>query len=189
MKHSKIEGEFMTKPDIAPQLHIVTLIILILFFISDISAHDAGALNDPAVDRTNDAIAASMLQVQVSLTEIFQASQSSSIWPVPEIDRMQKDILHLKEEADLTLEYLLANGINIQSSEALIANPRAGRSVSASHAIATATSLLKHAATLEKQEDFRKEIYTGGLAAYMYNLLGAHRDKMQLYGELMKTTR
>jgi len=176
----------MKKTIPTPHWYRIMLVTLGMLLLSNTYAHDASSLNDDAIDRMNDTIVNNVLQTQGVLSGIFQRQRADAAWPDPEIDRLQSELMHLKEESELTLEYLLASGANLQSAESLMANPRAGRSVSADQAIDTAIALLKHASTLENLDAFVKEIYTGGQSAYMYNLLTAYREKMALYAELMK---
>lgn len=149
-------------------------------------AHDAANLNDTGVERMNDSIATKMLEVQVLLSEYFQRRRKPAAWPDQDLTRLESDLQHMKEDADMSLEYFLAKGVNIQSPEVLKGYPIAGRAVAASQAVNTAIALARHVLALESQEALVKEVYGQGLTAYMYNLVGAYREKMDLYGELMK---
>ena len=149
-------------------------------------AHDAANLNDTGVERMNDAIAAKMLEAQVLLSEYFQRRRKPANWPDEDLTRLESDLEHMKEDADMSLEYFLAQGVNIQSPAVLRENPIAGRAVAASQAVNTAIALARHVLELESQEALVKEVYAQGLTAYMYNLVGAYREKMDLYGELNK---
>jgi hypothetical protein len=167
-------------------LHLNALALLIYFFTTATSAHDAGNLNETSIDRTNDLVVVAIERIQQQLATIFQFRQGSSLWPNPEILRNREELLHLQEESELSLEYLVNYGINLQNPELLRATPRAGRTLSASQAVAVAISILDHTTNLESEDTFVNEIYNGGLSAYMYNLLGAHKDRMELYKELMR---
>jgi len=169
-------------------LHKAILSLGFFCCISSVAAHDIGNLNDASLDRTNDIVVTSVERVQQLLANIFQYSPSPAIWPHPEILKIRDELLHMQEETVMALEYLVDNGINIQNPHVLRSDPMAGRTVSASQAIDVAMNLLNHAASLASQDDFIKEIYNSGLSAYMYNLLGAHKDRMELYKELMQKT-
>lgn len=149
-------------------------------------AHDAANMNDTGVERMNDSIAAKMLEVQVLLSEYFQRRRKPATWPDQDLVRLESDLEHMKEDADMSLEYFLARGVNVQSPEVLKEYPIAGRAVAASQAVNTAIALARHVVGLESQEALVKEVYSQGLTAYMYNLVGAYREKMDLYGELLK---
>jgi hypothetical protein len=60
----------------------------------------------------------------------------------------------------------------------------AGRTVAANQLVQTTYDLIKYMETLENQQAFIKEIYTGGKAAYMYNLMTSQREKMDIYRTL-----
>ena len=95
-------------------------------------AHDAANLNDTGVERMNDSIATKMLEVQVLLSEYFQRRRKPAAWPDQDLTRLESDLQHMKEDADMSLEYFLAKGVNIQSPEVLKGYPIAGRAVAAS---------------------------------------------------------
>lgn len=162
--------------------------LVLTFSLSAVSAHDASNMNDANIDRTNDIVVTSIDQVQQLLSGLFMYGQTSTTWPDPEISRTRDTLLHLQEETTMGLDYLANNGINIQDTQVLRDKPHAGRSVAAKQAIDVAMNLLKHAESLESQNEFIAEIYNGGLSAYMYNLLGAHKDRLLLYKELMHSS-
>jgi hypothetical protein len=104
---------------------------------------------------------------------------------MPELQRMRDDLLSVKEEVDEILEHYVTDGANLQLTENLRAEPRMGRTAAASRSLEASISLIRHAATLDNREAFSKEFYSGGTAAFLYELLEAHKDRMDLYGELM----
>jgi hypothetical protein len=168
------------------RLRIIPL-LLAVFLSHNSHAHEYTNLNEIMIDRVNDSIAGSILQVQSFLTEIFRQSYKPDSWPDTKITVLRNDLMHQKEEANMSLDYFVAKGINVQSQEVLYNNPLAGRSVAASQGIETAFALLKHVNTLESQDEFVKEIYSGGQSAHMYNLLTAYREKMDLYRYIFVT--
>jgi hypothetical protein len=144
-------------------------------------AHDYSNLNEIMIDRSNESIVNSLFQIQSFLTDIFRKSYKAESWPDRKITLLRNDLMHQKEEANMNLDYFVASGINIQSVEVLFNNPLAGRSLAGNQGVETAYALLKHIDTLESQEAFVKEIYSSGQSAYMYNLVTAYREKMELY--------
>ncbi len=144
-------------------------------------AHEYSNLNEIMIDRANDSIANSVLQVQSFLTEIFRKTYVPDEWPDRKLTVLRNDLMHQKEEANMSLDYFAANGVNVQTQEVLWDNPLAGRSMAANQAVETAFSFLKYIVTLENQDVFIKEIYSGGQSAHLYNLLTAYREKMALY--------
>lgn len=149
-------------------------------------AHDAGNLNEFTVARANDAAAEKIVEAQTLLTKVLRGGDKDKAWPLPALEQLQEDFRHMKEDADLSMDYLVNQGINIRSPQALKENPLAGRTVSATRALETGLALLEHAGSLDSREAFVKEVYTRGMAYYMYDLLDAYRDKMDLYAALMK---
>jgi hypothetical protein len=149
-------------------------------------AHDAGNLNEFTVDRANDAAREKILEAQNVLTKVLRGGGKDKAWPLPDLERLKDDIRHMKEDADLSMDYLANQGVNIRNPQSLMANPLAGRTVSATRALETGLALLEHAASLETREAFVKEVYTRGMSYYMYDLLDAYRDKMDLYAALME---
>lgn len=160
------------------------IFITCIFFSSTIYGHEYSNLNEIMIDRANDSVANSVLQVQSFLTEIFRKTYISDDWPDRKLTILRNDLMHQKEEANMSLDYFAANGINIQSQEVLFDNPLAGRSMAANQAVETAFTFLKYITTLESQDQFIKEIYSGGQSAHMYNLLTAYREKMDIYKEI-----
>ncbi len=160
------------------------IIISCISFSSTLYGHEYSNLNEIMIDRSNDSVANSVLQVQSFLTEIFRNTYTPDVWPDRKLTILRNDLMHQKEEANMSLDYFAAKGVNIQSSDVLFDNPLAGRSMAANQAVETAFAFLKYITTLESQDQFIKEIYSGGQSAHMYNLLTAYREKMELYKEI-----
>ena len=159
----------------------IMVVLLASLLWSNSHAHEYSNLNEIMIDRSNDSISSSIIQVQSFLTTIFKQSYKTTSWPDIKLTVLRNDLMHQMEEASMSLDYFADAGVNIQSQEVLLDNPLAGRSVAASQGIETAYALLKHLNTLNGQDEFVKEIYTGGQSAHMYNLLTAYREKMDLY--------
>ena len=160
------------------------IFIACTLFSSTLYGHEYSNLNEIMIDRSNDSVANSVLQVQSFLTEIFRNTYTPDVWPDRKLTILRNDLMHQKEEANMSLDYFAANGVNIQSRDVLFDNPLAGRSIAANQAVETAFALLKYIITLESQDQFIKEIYSGEQSAHMYNLLTAYREKMDLYKEI-----
>ncbi|MGK0297696.1 MAG: hypothetical protein ACI9XC_001312 [Gammaproteobacteria bacterium] len=166
--------------------NIIALIFcLIISF--EVNAHEYTNLNEVMIDRTNESIEKSLLQIQSFLTEIFRKSYKPETWPDRKITLLRNDLMHKKDEANMNLDYFAANGINLQSPEILFENPLAGRSVAGNQGVEIVYALLKHMDTLESQDEFIKEIYSSGLSGHMYNLVTAYREKMSLYRAIFIT--
>jgi len=161
-------------------------VLLAQLLFVNVLAHEPASYTDSGVSRMNDTVYTNVLQAQTVLSSFMQRIQVSSVWPDPQITRLHDDLIHLKEETEHSLEYFGIIGVNIRSAETLRENPIAGRSVAAAQAVETTMTLLKHVMSLDSQDSFVSEIYSGGTSAYMYNLVGAHREKMELYAEIEK---
>lgn len=147
-------------------------------------SHDYTSLNEYQIDRANDATSDNILQIQLFLREMVQQAHVSSRWPEIKLQAMGDALLHQKEEAALGLEYFISIGINVQSPQAQLENPLVGRTVSAGQAIDTTQALIRHLATLTSQDAFIQEVYAGGKASILYNLMAAQREKMDIYRTL-----
>ena len=160
----------------------IVLSSLVLF--TNVYAHDYTSLNEYQIDRANESTSAGILQLQLFLGDIFRQVHTSDRWPDIKLEALHDDLLHQKEEAELGMEYFLATGLNVTSPEIMLKNPLIGRTVAAGQAIDNAFALIKHINSLESQDAFIKEVYVGGQASIMYNLLAAQREKMDIYRAL-----
>ncbi len=160
------------------------LVFCSLLFYSQPQAHTYTTLNEYQIDRANDTASTSVMQLQVFLSDMFKQRYTADRWPDLKLAAMRDDMMHQIEEAEMGVEYFLSTGINIQSQEVLLANPVAGRTVAANQLVQTTYALIKYMETLENQQAFIKEVYTGGQSAYMYNLITAQREKMDIYRAL-----
>ena len=148
------------------------------------SAHTYTTLNEYQIDRANETASTSVLQLQVFLSDMFKQKYMADRWPDLKLSAMRDDMMHQIEEAEMGIEYFLSTGLNTQSAPVLLLNPVAGRTVAANQLVQTSYDLIKYMETLENQQAFIKEIYTGGKAAYMYNLMTSQREKMDIYRTL-----
>ena len=165
--------------------------VIVLFVTMGISgiacAHDYSNLNEMMIDQNNDAIAENVSQVQSFMTGVFQKRYVPDSWPDAEMQELGSGLMHLMEDADMSLEWFASNGIDLQSDKILFDQPVVGRSIAAIKAIRTAYAMIKHVNSLETVDDFITEIYTGGMSAQMYNLITVYREKMDLYKAIFGT--
>jgi len=162
----------------------IVLFLYSLLLFTNVCAHDYSSLNEYQIDRTNDTISAGILQLQLFLGDMFRQKYISGRWPDPKLIALRDDLLHQQTETALGREYFESVGINIQSPDVLLTNPVAGRTVAAGQVVDTALALIKNINLMENQDAFIKEVYAGGQASVMYNLLAAHREKMDIYRAL-----
>lgn len=168
---------------------MIAVVVLAFAVDADVSAHGGGNWNAFTIDRVNNNAQTQVLQVQQAISNLIRGRAEASDWPMPELQRMRDDLLSMKEEVDEILEHYVTDGANLQLAQNLRAEPRMGRTAAASRSLEASISLIRHAAGLESKDAFVKEFYSRGMAAYLYELLEAHKDRMDLYGELMAVTR
>lgn len=163
---------------------MLSIALLVFSGSAQVLAHGGGNWNDFTIDRVNNDAQARVLQLQQEISNLIRGRTEADVWPMPELQRLRDGLLSAKEEVDEVLEHFISDGANLQLAENLRANPRMGRTAAASRALEASVSLIGHAAALESQQAFVKEFYAHGLAAILYELLEAHKDRMELYGEL-----
>lgn len=160
---------------------IISLVLFGLFLFTQVHAHDYTNLNEYQIDRANDSISENIMQLQLFLGEMFRQQYKAEQWPDTKLQMMRDSLLHQQEEAELGLEYFMAAGVNVQSPQVMLSKPLVGRTVASGQVIETAFALIKYINSLESQDAFIKEVYAGGQSSYMYNLMAAQREKMDLY--------
>lgn len=165
-------------------LRLTCLLGLLMSPFGPVSAHDYTSLNEFQIDRANDATSENILQIQLFLRDMVQRVHVSSQWPELKLKVMGEALLHQQEEAELGLEYFSSTGVNVQSPQTQLENPLIGRTVSAGQAINTTQLLIKYLGTLENQDAFISEVYSGGKSSILYNLMAAQREKMDIYRAL-----
>lgn len=164
---------------------LLSIAILMFSATTQVFAHGGGNWNAFTIDRVNDSAQMQVLELQQEISNLIRGRAEAATWPMPELQRMRDELLSVKEEVDEILEHYVTDGANLQLAQNLRAEPRMGRTAAASRSLEASISLLTHAATLESQDAFVKEFYARGPAAVLYELLEAHKDRMDLYGELM----
>lgn len=170
--------------DIRNTLSRAVLVSLLALSAAQISAHDYTSLNEFQIDRANDATSENILQIQLFLRDMVAQNHMSTRWPEPKLQMMGEALLHQKEEATLGLEYFISTGIDVQSLQAQLQNPLVGRTIAGNQALDTVAALIKYLGTLESQDAFIQEVYSGGKSSILYNLMAAQREKMDIYHTL-----
>lgn len=160
------------------------IVVLTLSVADGVSAHGGGNWNAFTIDRVNNNAKDKVLELQQVVSNVIRSRTEVSAWPMPELQGMHDPLLSVKEEVDEILEHYVADGANLQAPENLRAEPRMGRTAAASRSLDACIALITHAAGLDSKEAFVSEFYSRGTAAHLYELLEAHKDRMDLYGEL-----
>jgi hypothetical protein len=166
-------------------LSMFAVAVLALAVDADVSAHGGGNWDPFTIDRVNNDAQARVIELQQEISNVIRGRGDSSEWPTPELQRMRDKLFSVKEEVDEILEHYVSDGANLQLAKNLRDEPRMGRTAAASRSLDASIALITHAASLEGREAFMKEFFSHGTAAYLYELLEAHADRMVLYGELM----
>ena len=164
---------------------MLVVAVLALAVDADVSAHGGGNWDPFTIDRVNKDAEKRLIQLQQEISNLIRGRSESIAWPPPEFQRMLDELASVKEEVDEVLEHYVSDGANLQLTANLHAEPRMGRTAAASRALGAAIGLIGHATTLDSREAFVKEFYGGGLSASLYELLEAHKDRMDLYGQSM----
>lgn len=166
----------------------VLLAVFSLAFLGDVSAHGESDWNDFKVDNKNNSVEAHIQHVRQLISDIVLGRREISRWPDRELLRARDELVHLKEEMDDMLNHFTEDGVHLQLTDSLRSNPRAGRSVAASHAVEICVELIEHIASLDGPAAFEEELHTGGKGLYMFDLMDSYADQMGLYAELIKKT-
>lgn len=159
----------------------MVVVLLGLFLQGESFAHDSANLNVPTIDATNDRARANVIKVYGLMTELILGRVKSESWPAPELKRLRDELITIKGEIDEVLEHYIIDGVDVQQVSALHREPRAGRSAAASAALAAGIALLDRASSMQQADDFAKEFYAQGPTNRLYELIGAHADRMDLY--------
>jgi hypothetical protein len=167
---------------------VLWLLLLGLAFAADVAAHGELDWNDFKIDNKNNSVETSIQHAKQVISDIVLARREVSKWPDPELLRVQNDLSSLKEEVDDMLNHFREDGIHMQLTSALRANPRAGRAVAGSYAIEIGIELIEHMTSLDSPAAFADELHTGGIGAYMFDLMDAYADNMGLYAALIEKT-
>lgn len=164
------------------------LLLLACLALSRAWAHGETNWNDFTIDRVNNQVLTSVGRVQDLIANVVLSEKKPASWPTPVMQQTEKELKELQEDVNDMVDHLVQDGLDVQSAEQLMNNPRAGRGVAASRALQTSLDLLDHAASLAGRDALAKELHTDGLAAYMYDLLDAQKRNMALYKKLSDVT-
>ena len=166
-------------------LSMVLLVVLSLSASSGAYAHGGGNWDPFTIDRVDNDARARIVEFQALMTNLIRERIKSESWPAPELHRASDALHRVKEEVDEIIEHYATEGVNVQDAETLRRDPRVGRTLAASRALQACVGLIDRAVAVESQRALIDEFYAQGPAAYLYELLDAHRDRMDLYGQLM----
>lgn len=162
----------------------IVALLIAMTPVNQIAAHGGGNWDPFTIDGVNDNARGRILEVQGLLSEIIRGRTGGDKWPPANFRQTRDALITVKEEVDEVLEHYVIDGRNIQVAAELHAEPRAGRSVAASGGLNAAIALIDHAVSLDSADTFIQDFYAAGLAARLYELLGAHLDRMDLYSVL-----
>lgn len=154
----------------------------------EVRAHGDMDWNDFTIDSKNDSIETMIQHVQDVIADVTLARRPVPVWPDNELQQLRTELLHQQEELDDLLNHFNEAGIRYQVKRVLLEHPRAGRTVTGSHAVETAIALIDYMHSLDDHLAFEDELHEEGKGAYMYDLLESYRDRMEVYRELIRRT-
>lgn len=167
----------------------VLFAILVLLPVSQANAHGELVWNDFTIDNKNDSIVASIQHIRKTISDVVLARRDVPDWPDQQLQRLGDELAHLEEEHDALLNYFKQEqGVNLNSTDELRENPRAGRSLVASYAMEVTIALVEYIASLDGPKAFEEDLHMSGKGAYMFDLMDAYLDTMGLYAELLKAS-
>jgi hypothetical protein len=169
-----------------PLARLILFSLCGIFTFTHVLAHGELVWNDFTIDNKNDSIIAIISQVRKEISDIILVRREVREWPDRELSRLREELSHLLEEHEGLLNHFKEQKINLNSTRQLRANPRAGRSMTASLAMETTIALIDYIASLKDQHLFEEDLHLGGKGAYMFDLMDAYVDKMDLYSELVQ---
>lgn len=144
-------------------------------------AHGGGNWNAFRIDAANDDAREQALATRDRVANIIRGRGGNEVWNEDSFREARDSLITVKEVVDEILEHYVADGVNLDSAPALKNDPRAGRTVAASRALSASIALLEYAPSLPTQNEFIDEFYASGPSSLLYELIGAHVDRMDLY--------
>lgn len=173
-------------PILAYRLHGFLIGLILLAAAPAVQAHGEMVWNDFTIDSKNDSIIKGVSQLRKILGDVVLGRREVAGWPDRELVSLMRELKHLQEEHELLLNHFRDNGVNILVAQQLIENPRAGRSVLASHALETAIALIEYVNSLKDPSAFEEDLHEDGKGAYIFDLMESQVDQMALYAALAK---
>ena len=162
-----------------------SLLSLVCFaFVTDVAAHGETDWNDFKIDNKNNLVETNIQHVKRVISDVILGRPATARWPDPDLLRARDELVILKEDIDDMLNHFTEDGVRLTLTRSLRENPRAGRAVAGSYAIEIGIELLEHIASLDSSAAFEEELHTGGIGAYMFDLMDLFVDNMGLYREL-----
>ncbi|MDH3531802.1 MAG: hypothetical protein OEO82_02675 [Gammaproteobacteria bacterium] len=159
-------------------------LLLALSPASEVIAHGGGNWDPFTIDTVNDKARDRLLELQALVSEVIRGRIGNDEWPLGELRESRDQLLTLKEDVDEIVAHFVFDGVNIQAASQLRTEPRAGRAEAANRGIAAGIALIEHAMSFENAEAVVGDFYAFGMTARLYELLGAHIDRMELYAVL-----
>lgn len=161
-------------------------LVTFLLFVPEACAHTEWT--DYSMEQVNGQVTADIQRVETLIANLVLSEKAPDTWPTAGMQSLARELKELQEQVQDMINHLAGDGIDVQSREQLMANPRAGRAVAAGDALQTCIDLLDHAGSLGSREALGRELDSDGLAAYMYDLLDTQDLTMRLYGRLAQST-
>lgn len=144
-------------------------------------AHGGGNWDPFTISVVNNRARDRVIEAQMLVSDIIRGRVGRNEWPVDAVAEALNALRTAREEVDEILEHYVNDGVNVELSSSLHSQPQAGRTMAASRALSAAIALLERAAAAASANDFVDEFYAAGLAASLYELIDAHRDRMAVY--------
>ena len=173
----------ISKRSISISIFAITLVVLSILF-DHVRAHGGDNWDPFTIDGVNDNARVEVLKVQVLMAGVIRGRIGAEDWPVAGLQEMRDSLLTVKEVVDEVLDHYLVEGIDVRSTAALHAEPRAGRSVAASRSLAAGINIVGYAATLSDADTFITKFYLGDMPAQLFELLEVNIDRMDLYAAM-----
>jgi hypothetical protein len=177
------EMVMLLKRNMSIGIFAITLIVFSTPF-DHVRAHGGDNWDPFMIDGVNDNARVEVLKVQALMADVIRGRIGAEDWPVAGLQEMRDSLLTAKEVVDEVLEHYLVEGVDVRSTAALHAEPRAGRSVAASRSLAAGISIIEYAATLADADTFITKFYLGDMPARLFELLEVNVDRMDLYAAM-----
>lgn len=162
----------------------VIVLLLVASPVERLEAHGGGNWDPFTIDTVNNGARDRLLALQALMSEVIRGRIGGDKWPLDDFQKTRDALLTIKEEVDEIVAHFVFDGVNIQAASQLRDEPRAGRAEAASRAIDAGIALLEDATAQENAKAFISDFYARGMTARLYELLGAHLDRMELYAAL-----
>jgi len=177
----------ISKRNISIGIFAITLVVFSSSF-DHVWAHGGDNWDPFTIDGVNDNARVEVLKAQALVANVIRGRIGAEDWPVAGLQEVRDSLLTAKEVVDEVLEHYLVEGVDVRSTAALHAEPRAGRSVAASRSLAAGINIIEYAATLDDADTFITKFYLGDMPAQLFELLEVNVDRMDLYAAMTANT-